>query len=173
MVVFAYVTYESREKRDEANAKIMADPRFSAMDMRTTCHSTGCACSGAGSRSCCGPEHQASLSGVAFSRGSAWAETGAAMTEAVRVVRVKVTGRVQGVGYRAWTAETARELGLNGWVRNLTGGGVEALFAGPPHIVAAMLERCHDGPWAARVTAVEIAEEGGLAPQGFDILRTA
>jgi acylphosphatase len=95
------------------------------------------------------------------------------MTDAIRVVRVKVTGRVQGVGYRAWTADIAAKLGLNGWVRNLRGGAVEALFAGSPDKVAAMLERCHEGPWAARVTTVEIEEEGGGVPQGFEIRRTA
>ena len=88
------------------------------------------------------------------------------MADAIRVVRVRVRGRVQGVGYRAWTADVAREFGLKGWVRNRADGSVEALFAGAPDRVAAMLERCQAGPRAARVTAVEIEEEGGAVPDG-------
>ncbi len=94
------------------------------------------------------------------------------MAEQVRVVRVRIKGRVQGVGYRAWAADSAQELGLAGWVRNRRDGAVEALFAGAPDDVAAMLERCREGPFAARVTAVEIEQEGGEAPGGFEI-RTA
>ena len=96
------------------------------------------------------------------------------MTEAVRVARVRVRGRVQGVGYRAWTADVAAELALDGWVRNRTDGSVEAQFAGAPDAVAMMLERCCNGPRAARVTEVSIEEEGGAPPEaGFIIARTA
>ena len=96
------------------------------------------------------------------------------MTDAIRVVRVKVTGRVQGVGYRAWTAHVAPRAGLNGWVRNREDGSVEALFAGAPESVAAMLERCRRGPRASEVTAVEIEEEGGELPMaGFEVRPTA
>ncbi len=83
------------------------------------------------------------------------------MSEAIRIVRVRVQGRVQGVGYRAWTADVAAELGLDGWVRNRRDGSVEALFAGPPDRVAGMLERCRQGPRAAKVTALENEEEEG------------
>jgi len=93
------------------------------------------------------------------------------MTEAVRVARVRVRGRVQGVGYRAWTADVAAELALDGWVRNRTDGSVEALFA---DAVAMMLERCCNGPRVARVTEVSIEEEGGAPPEaGFVIARAA
>lgn len=95
------------------------------------------------------------------------------MAEPPRVVRVRIRGRVQGVGYRAWTAEVAESLGLTGWVRNRRDGGVEALFAGPPEDVAAMLERCRKGPALASVSAVAIEEEGGESPGAFDILPTA
>ena len=50
---------------------------------------------------------------------------------------VVIRGRVQGVGFRAWTEYTTLERGLQGWVRNRRDGAVEALFAGPPDVVAA------------------------------------
>jgi acylphosphatase len=93
--------------------------------------------------------------------------------EQTRTVRVRIEGGVQGVGYRYWTERVAAELGLTGWVRNRRDGSVEALFAGPADGVGQMLERCKDGPRSARVTAVEVVEEGGDAPIGFDVLPTA
>jgi acylphosphatase len=91
----------------------------------------------------------------------------------VRSARVRIEGRVQGVSYRYWTLEEARALGLAGWVRNRPDGSVEALFSGPAERVAEMLMRCHDGPAAAAVTSVDVLEEGGAAPDGFDVLPTA
>lgn len=95
------------------------------------------------------------------------------MTGPVHVVRLRVRGRVQGVAFRAWTADMAGELGLSGWVRNRRDGSVEALFAGTREGVEAMVGQCREGPPAARVIAVEIEEEGGDAPRGFDIRATA
>jgi acylphosphatase len=91
---------------------------------------------------------------------------------AVRTVRVRIEGRVQGVGFRYWTEEAASGLGLSGWVRNRRDGAVEAMFAGPPQDVARMLERCRQGPRAAQVTSVTLLEEGGVAPAGFQMLPT-
>jgi acylphosphatase len=71
---------------------------------------------------------------------------------------VVVRGRVQGVGYRAWTEITALERGLEGWVRNRRDGSVEALFIGPKNEVAAMIEDCRSGPPGARVDAVDQRE---------------
>jgi acylphosphatase len=90
----------------------------------------------------------------------------------LRTVRVRIEGRVQGVGYRYWTERVAGELGLSGWVRNRRDGAVEALFSGPADDVARMLERCRAGPPSAQVTAVEVVEEGAAAPAGFAVLPT-
>jgi acylphosphatase len=72
--------------------------------------------------------------------------------------RVLVRGRVQGVGFRAWVAQTAVARGLAGWVRNRRDGSVEAVFVGPLDAVSAMIESCGQGPQIARVTSVEATE---------------
>ena len=61
------------------------------------------------------------------------------MSGAIRLVMI--TGRVQGVGYRAWVDHQARNHNLEGWVRNRRDGSVEALFAGPPVLVSEMVAR--------------------------------
>jgi len=90
-----------------------------------------------------------------------------------RTVRVRIAGRVQGVGFRYWTEETARRLELAGWVRNRRDGSVEGLFSGPADNVSEMLRLCQQGPRAAQVTSVDILEEGGDAPGGFEMRPTA
>ena len=90
-----------------------------------------------------------------------------------RTVRVRVTGRVQGVGFRWWTQQEARRVGLTGWVRNEDDGSVRALLHGPEDAVDRMLERLRLGPPGARVDHVEANEdEGGDTPPGFEILRS-
>ncbi len=91
----------------------------------------------------------------------------------VRTVRVRIAGRVQGVGYRYWTEDAALDLGLTGWVRTRRDGSVEALFSGAAEMVNEMLRRCREGPRAAAVDAVEVLEEGDAAPRAFDVLPTA
>jgi acylphosphatase len=75
------------------------------------------------------------------------------MSGAIR--QVTITGRVQGVGYRAWVEHRAVAHGLEGWVRNRKDGSVEALFAGPAEVVADMVAACRRGPSSARVDAVQ------------------
>jgi acylphosphatase len=89
-----------------------------------------------------------------------------------RVVRVRIRGSVQGVGFRDWTERVATGLALRGWVRNRRDGSVEALFCGSAEDVAEMLERCRRGPRSARVTAIDMLEEGGAAPKSFEFLPT-
>ena len=77
-----------------------------------------------------------------------------------KAVHVRITGRVQGVGYRAWTVDEARRRELSGWVRNLADSDVEAVFSGPAATVDDMVAACRRGPSLARVNHVmiEIAE---------------
>lgn len=69
-------------------------------------------------------------------------------------VRVLVSGRVQGVGYRAWVSHHAQRLGLCGWVRNLADGQVEALLQGETASITQLCEAMHKGPFLARVDTV-------------------
>jgi acylphosphatase len=91
---------------------------------------------------------------------------------------VVIRGRVQGVGFRAWTEYTALERGLQGWVRNCRNGSVEALFDGPSNAVAAMIVACYQGPPGSRVDGVDqrdgTAEELKLRRRGelFSVLPT-
>jgi acylphosphatase len=64
---------------------------------------------------------------------------------------IRITGRVQGVFYRAWAQGQARELAISGWIRNCADGSVEAHVDGDEHAVARMIERMRDGPSDARV----------------------
>jgi acylphosphatase len=89
-----------------------------------------------------------------------------------RTVTVKIEGRVQGVYYRAWTNETARSLNLDGTVRNMSDGSVEAVFSGPAEVVEDMLRRCKDGPKNARVSTVTVLHEGGTVAPGFKVIGT-
>jgi acylphosphatase len=79
----------------------------------------------------------------------------------------RISGKVQGVWYRAWTVEQATARGLLGWVRNRLDGSVEALFAGPVDRVADMIEACRQGPKAARVANVAVEDFAGDIPEGF------
>lgn len=71
------------------------------------------------------------------------------------IVRLVIRGRVQGVGFRAWTEMAAGERGLEGWVRNRRDGSVEAVFAGPQDDVHAMIALCRLGPSHARVDSID------------------
>jgi acylphosphatase len=75
-----------------------------------------------------------------------------------KTLRLNITGRVQGVGYRLWATRTAAGLALRGWVRNRLDGSVEALLTGAPDAVDAMVEACRRGPRAARVTEVAVTQ---------------
>lgn len=70
--------------------------------------------------------------------------------------RLRITGRVQGVSYRAWTRAEATRLGLTGWVRNAPDGSVEAYVTGPLETVETLITACHGGPGAAAVSAVYV-----------------
>ena len=83
--------------------------------------------------------------------------------------RLVVSGRVQGVFFRDWTVEQARVLGLDGWVRNRADGSVEAVIAGAPETVSAMIDRVRQGSPASRVDDVSVSDDAsGEALHGFE-----
>lgn len=86
--------------------------------------------------------------------------------------RVRVSGRVQGVYFRAWTQETARRLGIRGWVRNEPDGAVSALLQHQQRAqLEDMLERMRGGPTAAEVLGLQLEElrDYTATHQGFEI----
>ena len=91
------------------------------------------------------------------------------MTDAETAVRCIVSGRVQGVFYRARTAERARELNVHGWARNLSDGTVEVVMSGAQASVSALCAWLWEGPPAARVTAVRVKEWSGKPGDGFSV----
>ncbi len=87
--------------------------------------------------------------------------------EAVKRLRVVISGLVQGVWFRGWVIDEAHARGLSGWVRNRRDGTVEAVFQGAPEAVEAMVAACWNGPPAAHVHHVDsFAHEAPVAP-GF------
>jgi acylphosphatase len=93
------------------------------------------------------------------------------MAQDRRAVKVRITGRVQGVYFRGWTREQAQKLGLVGWVRNEYDGSVAALIAGPRTAVEDMLQLLREGPLDAKVTDVVVEDaDPDQVPAGFSIL---
>jgi acylphosphatase len=85
----------------------------------------------------------------------------------VKAVGLFVSGRVQGVGYRDWLVREAGRFGVNGWVRNLPDGRVEAVVQGDVGAVEAVIAACRLGPAFARVEDVVVAEVDGVEVVGF------
>lgn len=90
-----------------------------------------------------------------------------------KTVQVRITGLVQGVGYRAWTEQAARQRGLSGWVRNRRDGSVEAVISGSDEAIADMLGYFWQGPTASRVERVETVPATPPMQLGFRTLPTA
>lgn len=88
----------------------------------------------------------------------------------IKRAHVVISGRVQGVWYRASTKEIAEKLGVVGWVRNTRDGDVEAVFEGTEAILERMIKWCHQGPSLAKVShvAVDFQEATGEF-HGFSI----
>ena len=83
--------------------------------------------------------------------------------------RVRITGRVQGVFFRAWTREQARRIGVNGSVRNCADGSVEAHVEGEAEAVQRLTDLLRHGPDQARVDRIEIEEATPEGRDGFDV----
>jgi acylphosphatase len=90
----------------------------------------------------------------------------------VTAIHLVIHGRVQGVGYRAWTGATARKLGLKGWVRNRSEGTVEAVFIGDAATIEQMIEACREGSMNARVDKIVRSEWTDMSPNDFRQLPT-
>ena len=88
-----------------------------------------------------------------------------------KTVEVRISGRVQGVSFRAWTQEEAERRGLGGWVRNSPDGSVEAVFSGPAGTVDEMVALGRQGPAMAHVDGVEAHETEAPSASGFTIRR--
>jgi acylphosphatase len=82
-------------------------------------------------------------------------------------LRARIYGQVQGVFFRKWTVAEARALGLTGWVRNRSDGSVEVLAFGSEEAVEALIERCREGPPAARVERLDCEAAEGEPPPDF------
>ena len=83
-----------------------------------------------------------------------------------KTVRLKISGRVQGVFYRAWTVGEATKRGLDGWVRNRSDGSVEAVISGPSSKVDELVAACRTGPPRASVSRIDVGEVDDSEAQG-------
>ncbi|MDP9344015.1 MAG: acylphosphatase [Actinomycetota bacterium] len=93
------------------------------------------------------------------------------MAGTLKRVHLHVSGRVQGVFYRAECANRARQLGLAGFVRNLPDGRVEAAFEGPEEAVDNMVQWCREGTRWAQVEEVEATDEEPAGDKDFRVER--
>ena len=84
-------------------------------------------------------------------------------------VHVRISGRVQGVFYRAFAQERARALGVNGFVRNIPGGGVEAMLEGERKQVGELLKAMKSGPTGAIILGMEFSELESKGYEDFEI----
>lgn len=73
----------------------------------------------------------------------------------MRELHAIIIGKVQGVWFRAWTRDTAHEMGVTGWVRNRPDGNVEAVGQADEELLKQFLEKLHDGPPLARVVKID------------------
>jgi acylphosphatase len=89
----------------------------------------------------------------------------------VRSIELRVTGRVQGVFFRATLRDKAQEAGVNGWVRNEPDGSVAAHLEGPPGPVDELVEWCRQGPSGADVARVVVSDVPETGWEGFSVRR--
>lgn len=89
------------------------------------------------------------------------------MSEDVTTLRVRVEGKVQGVGFRAFAVRQALALNLVGWVRNRADGAVETLVTGTVKNVERFVQACMKGPEGAKVTNIDLIADTDPGSQGF------
>lgn len=80
---------------------------------------------------------------------------------------LKITGRVQGVGYRHFTRQAAHKLGIKGWVKNMSDGSVETVIAGRKEDVEVMMDQLEKGPISAKVSNIAVLNNS-LTGEKFD-----
>lgn len=88
------------------------------------------------------------------------------MAETIERVEIRVEGRVQGVGFRHFTTQQARRLGVDGWVRNESDGSVRVVAEGPKEALEQLVEKLKHGPSGARVNAVKSQWSGASGDLG-------
>lgn len=91
----------------------------------------------------------------------------------MRTAQVFISGFVQGVGFRQYLKRYARKIGVTGWVRNLSDGRVEAIFAGDQEQIDKLISFCRKGPFLSEVKSVDVVWENSKERHdGFEILET-
>jgi acylphosphatase len=113
------------------------------------------------------PWHGVAVSSVSITRTPEPAMNDTTSTSKPITRHLRITGRVQGVGYRWNMAQQATALGLSGWVRNRVDGSVEALACGTAESVQELIEWARRGPELARVDGVAVEEAEGVF-EGFE-----
>ncbi len=89
----------------------------------------------------------------------------------MRQVKLRITGKVQGVFYRAFTREKAQQLGIKGWEKNEPDGTVSAMGQGSEASLQQWIDWCREGPSEARVESVEVTGQPIANFQQFEIIR--
>jgi acylphosphatase len=87
-------------------------------------------------------------------------------SEEREIKRLVIRGTVQKIGYRVWVEREALALGLKGWVRNRRDGSVEVLVGGSPPAVAALIDRCRQGPPLSKVESIDV-EDAAVLDLGY------
>ncbi len=87
------------------------------------------------------------------------------------MIRILISGDVQGIGFRQFIKYNAGKLDIKGWVKNLPDGRVEAMFAGDQSNINKMVESCRKGPFLAEVKGLEIEELPDQKLYSFDIIK--
>jgi|LNFM01.1.fsa_nt_gb acylphosphatase len=87
-------------------------------------------------------------------------------------VRLRIEGRVQGVGFRAFVEREAVSRGVAGWVRNRRDGGVEVVLSGDREQIDQIIDRCRAGPRGSRADMVKVIDEDGTVGDGFEVRPT-
>jgi len=91
----------------------------------------------------------------------------------IKRVKLVISGRVQGVGFRYWVKKTAWELGIAGWVKNLSDGRVEAVFEGNEMLIKKIINECWQGPPLSKVDEVKVIREKVKEMKGFEIRKNS